>query len=425
MFCAKTFSTLPEASRPAMPFGSGKTGRLRSHGFSRWLVRERRAADDPLAVLARLNAKSDRRHARRALHEAELRALLAAAGTNAARFGELMGADRAMLYALAMTTGYRASELASLCPPAFDLAGGDEAGETGSTVTVRAGYTKNRQEAAQPLPIDVAEALRVYLDGRPVNQPVWHGDWHKDAAEMLRGDLAVAGIPYRDANGRVCDFHALRHSYITLLERSGVSPKLAQELARHSDIRLTMNVYTHARLYDLAGAVEGLPALLGGAQDTDRRPLQSTGTEGSFQSELKAPGPRPAQIGDTARDSLSPERDSGPLSPLAARVQRSPKKRGNECERDSLSPPDRKLSATSSTISATRPPLALRLQQCNCTPSPAAAWRASLRSLISVSSTRNRSFGSTAATHQLRRSASMAMKSHGLSRRRARHGCRT
>ena len=31
MFCARTFSTLPEASRPAMPFGSaGNTGRLRS-----------------------------------------------------------------------------------------------------------------------------------------------------------------------------------------------------------------------------------------------------------------------------------------------------------------------------------------------------------------------------------------------------------
>ena len=79
---------------------------------------------------------------------------------------------------------------------------------------------------------------------------------------MLRIDLAVAGPPYRDADGRVADFHALRHSYITLLERSGVSPKLAQELARHSDIRLTMNVYTHARLHDLAGAVNGLPALL-------------------------------------------------------------------------------------------------------------------------------------------------------------------
>ena len=40
---------------------------------------------------------------------------------------------------------------------------------------------------------------------------------------------------------------------------------MAQELARHSDIRLTMNVYTNAELYDLAGAVEGLPSILSGA----------------------------------------------------------------------------------------------------------------------------------------------------------------
>ena len=43
---------------------------------------------------------------------------------------------------------------------------------------------------------------------------------------MLRLDLAAAVIPFRDAEGRVADFHALRHSYITLLQRSGVHPKL-------------------------------------------------------------------------------------------------------------------------------------------------------------------------------------------------------
>jgi hypothetical protein len=75
----------------------------------------------------------------------------------------------------------------------------------------------------------------------------------------------------------VCDAHALRHGYITLLERSGVSPKLAQELARHSDIRLTMNVYTHARLHDLAGAVEGLPSLLSGPEKQTKK---ATGTDG-------------------------------------------------------------------------------------------------------------------------------------------------
>ncbi len=35
----------------------------------------------------------------------------------------------------------------------------------------------------------------------------------------------------------------------------------AQKLMRHSDIRLTMNIYTHLDLADTAGAVAALPAI--------------------------------------------------------------------------------------------------------------------------------------------------------------------
>src|SRR5260370_1127230 len=97
---------------------------------------------------------------------------------------------------------------------------------------------------------------------------------------MLRIDLDAAGIAYRDEEGRVADFHALRHSYITLLSRSGVSPKVAQELARHSDIRLTMNVYTHTGLFDLAGAVDSMPALIPTCPVPERTVLRWTRTEG-------------------------------------------------------------------------------------------------------------------------------------------------
>src|SRR5207248_10508863 len=128
----------------------------------------------------------------------------------------------------------------------------------------------------QPLPPDVAAALRGYLEGRPAGEPVWPGSWADDAADMLRIDLEAAGIPFADAEGRVADFHSLRHSYITLLQRSGVHPKLAQELARHSDIRLTMNVYTHAHLHDLAGAVEGLPSLLPRDRRSEAQQLAAT-----------------------------------------------------------------------------------------------------------------------------------------------------
>lgn len=40
-------------------------------------------------------------------------------------------------------------------------------------------------------------------------------------------------------------FHMLRHTFISNLANKGVSPQVAKELARHSNINTTMNVYTH------------------------------------------------------------------------------------------------------------------------------------------------------------------------------------
>ena len=79
---------------------------------------------------------------------------------------------------------------------------------------------------------------------------------------MLRQDLDRAGIAYNVARRGVftedvVDFHALRHSYITHLIRSGANPKVVQVLARHSDIRLTMQRYTHLEAGDLRKALEG------------------------------------------------------------------------------------------------------------------------------------------------------------------------
>jgi integrase len=63
-----------------------------------------------------------------------------------------------------------------------------------------------------------------------------------------------------DPDGLYADFHSLRHGFITGLARAGVSPKMAQTLARYSDIRLTLGVYTHVELHDQTAAVHALPA---------------------------------------------------------------------------------------------------------------------------------------------------------------------
>jgi hypothetical protein len=72
-----------------------------------------------------------------------------------------------------------------------------------------------------------------------------------DTAAMLRADLKAANVK-EEANGFV-DFHALRHTFITHLAQSGVHPKVAQDLARRSDINLTMSRYSHTVLEQRAG----------------------------------------------------------------------------------------------------------------------------------------------------------------------------
>lgn len=40
--------------------------------------------------------------------------------------------------------------------------------------------------------------------------------------------------------------HCLRHTYITNIVRSGCDIKTASKLARHSDVKTTLNIYTHS-----------------------------------------------------------------------------------------------------------------------------------------------------------------------------------
>ncbi len=80
---------------------------------------------------------------------------------------------------------------------------------------------------------------------------------------MIRCDLEAAGIPYSimgPDGPEFADFHSLRHTYLTLLGRSGVDLKTAQELAGHSTPTLTAR-YSHRRLSDLTQAVAKLPNL--------------------------------------------------------------------------------------------------------------------------------------------------------------------
>lgn len=222
--------------------------------FTRWLIAERRMPDDPFVGLRGVNVKLDPRHQRRVLALKELKKILKAA-ENGKPFRGISGPDRAMLYRVALCTGLRVSELASLTPASFDL----DAKQP--TVKVAAGYSKRRSEDEQTLRADLTRQLKTWLKGRPDDAPLWPGTWKTKAAVMLRKDLTDAGIAYRDPARRVFDFHAMRHQFISNLAEAGVHPKVAQELARHSDINLTLSRYSHTSREVERAAVEAMVGL--------------------------------------------------------------------------------------------------------------------------------------------------------------------
>jgi integrase len=272
--------------------------------FSRWLVRDRRMRDDRLIHLSMLNVKVDRRHDRRALTADEFSCLF-----DAAMYGPpvvcLPGPDRAMMYVLAAWTGYRKAEISSLTKRSLQLDADPP------TVTVAAAYSKRKRQDTQVLHPEVAKRLRAWLASKPglaadellfpVSAKI-PGAPERRTSKMMKADLAAARekwikkaetddererreesdfLCYQDENGLFADFHSNRHTFITNLERAGVSPRTAQSLARHSDIRLTMGVYTHIGLCDQTTAIESLPAPpTFDPNQKDAAALRATGTDG-------------------------------------------------------------------------------------------------------------------------------------------------
>jgi integrase len=95
--------------------------------------------------------------------------------------------------------------------------------------------------------------------------------------DYLRPAAAKAGIlsSHRDDCGRLVEddprrfgFHNLRHSLASFLVRIRTDPKTVQTLLRHSDVKLTLQFYSHAVSQDrMAATGEMLIAILSHAAD--------------------------------------------------------------------------------------------------------------------------------------------------------------
>ncbi len=324
--------------------------------FCRWLVADRRMGENPLAHLQGGNVKLDVRLERRELADDEIRWFLESARTGSECFG-LTGFQRYALYATAMGTGLRASELASLTPESFDF--------EALTVRIAAANEKARRGDVIPLPPDLVELLRPWLKTMPPTKRIWPGKWaqHKHASKFVQHDLKAARdewlseatdpaereardksdfLNYRNHDNQQSDFHSLRHTYLSRLGRSGASPKVMQKLARHSTVELTLGRYTHAGLFDLSSAVNALPPLpVKDAPKTERAVMRATGTDDfsgpstgpKLAPNVWASGPKLAQTAADARQRMS-KIDNADGVP--AEKEKPPNDRGISCKSDQL-----------------------------------------------------------------------------------------
>ena len=263
--------------------------RIAMVSFANWAVSQNCLANNPFARVPKACESGDRRHDRRALDATEVKRLLKAAEERplyektlvrkGKRKGEtyadirdtvreqaaIDGLERKLLYATLIYTGLRKSELASITVGQVFL------DHEIPHIVLKAKDEKARRGATLPLHPELVPHLRKWLQCRQIALRDKLFNVPKALDKILNRDLAFAGIAKRDSLDRVVDVHALRHTHATLLAKGGVSPKVAQSAMRHSDIRLTMNVYSHLELNDIAEGVSKLPDFLSETKESDEK----------------------------------------------------------------------------------------------------------------------------------------------------------
>ena len=273
-----------------------------ARAFCRWAVRRKRAAAQPLAEVSPVPTAGQLRRERRSLTEEEIIRLLA-----------VVPARHQLGYRVILLTGLRRDELRQL------RWGDVRQTAAGPVLQLRAETTKGKRSDALPLRRDVAELLAAARGDAEDRDRVVRT---LPSMATHKAYLARAGIPFLDGDGRRVDFHALRHTFGSMLAKAGVAPRVAMSLMRHTDLRLTMNVYADPRVFDLAGAVDKLPALDAPAGGPTVDAVAAVGPPPSIASPGRSEcvSSRPAEIGgcSASTGSLGPFDPSGQPSVNAA-----------------------------------------------------------------------------------------------------------
>lgn len=250
-------------------------------GLLNWMTKQGRIAENPLKNVSHVDLRG-RQLKRRAFSDEELDRLLAVAKP-----------DLRLLYLAAAFTGLRVGELQEVRWDDVLL------DHERPHIVVRAITAKNRKDAIVPLHPQLLQELRKLKTPktRPV-ETVFSQHPHPD--RRIRADMIAAGIARIDEMGRKLDCHALRYTFATKLACSGVSQRLAQELLRHSDPRLTANIYTDVTRLPTFAAVTGLPWQADGKDMAAKKSGGPAELNSQLAPQTLVPGgPNGSQVGAT------------------------------------------------------------------------------------------------------------------------------
>ncbi len=258
--------------------------------FARWCVRRNMLPRNPFANVEHRNERLDRRRTRRVLTDDELARLFDAAERrplekflSRGKDGDAdiqpetrdsliwLGKTNAICWRVLAGTGLRLNELRSLnlaqCHLDADV----------PFLELRPEHEKSRRGAKIPLYGELLEQVECYLSERRARLVGPHSGSNvvnfaavtaiesekafplaAMAIVAFNTDLAYAGVDKGD-NTAVADIHGLRHCFATRLAKAGVPVHTAMKLLRHTDPKMTLGIYTHAGLQDMADALASLP----------------------------------------------------------------------------------------------------------------------------------------------------------------------
>lgn len=223
--------------------------------FTKWCVLNKRFLTDPLATVKKPNPKDDRKLKRRMLLPTEWQ-WLHSATLNGPDRGGMTGAERCLLYRVAIETGLRAKELRGLTRGKLHH----------GYLLVPGSLTKNKKEAKQFISQTLEADLRAFASRKTQAATLFGIRDLNRLSDVIRADLAQAKLDYiaaaKEANtkiersedrflathneeGEEFTFHSLRHSCGAWLALDGQPVKLIQEVMRHSTIELTIGTYGH------------------------------------------------------------------------------------------------------------------------------------------------------------------------------------